>query len=77
MLKNKTVMFRMCNSLRFISIFQTWIDLIMAHSADFVYKFLLQLKWLERKDLIRQEFTSLHETITARQQQLLADMEEV
>ena len=40
-------------------------------------KFLLQLKWLERKELIRQEFTSLYETITTRQQQLLADMEEV
>ncbi|KAL8615844.1 hypothetical protein ACOMHN_048552 [Nucella lapillus] len=36
----------------------------------------IELKWLERKELIRQEFASLFETLTTQQQKLLADMEE-
>ncbi|XP_070210192.1 uncharacterized protein [Littorina saxatilis] len=36
----------------------------------------IELKWLERKELMRQEFASLLETITTQQQKLMADMEE-
>ncbi|XP_076472799.1 uncharacterized protein LOC143302130 [Babylonia areolata] len=36
----------------------------------------IELKWLERKELVRQEFASLFETLTTQQQKLLADMEE-